>query len=409
MRSALARGAALALLTVGCYTPTTAAPSPSTPTAAVTSASSTATPSPSAVGGATPTTAAGGVEVWATGALRGTVAWVVREEFVEQDRVTESLYAVPIDGSPARLVVRRSRARRAMPIVPLRQLSPDGTQLALEQSPTGPAAHDGFVVIDLVSGRIRELARGDSREDVMPAWSPDGKRIAYARRNPGSTPVARDDGLWVIGADGTGAVRVLGAAPQARTTYVFGWTADGGAIAHGLGFEGVTYALVDLATGTITEPKGFSLGLAPASWRLKTPQFAGALSQGDKGGEQMLQVADGVGRPARTIVSGQWDLAAGGPTFHNARWNPIADEILYISSARQAKIYRVAPTGGAPTEVPLSGQPFRAEWLPDGRIAVITIANGIGGQLQILDGARQTVVFSFPQSGANLTDFAVRP
>jgi dipeptidyl aminopeptidase/acylaminoacyl peptidase len=400
--------AALALLTTVCNTTATSSPTASaSPVVGATAIpKSSETPAPTA---SAPTAAAGGIEVWASGALGGTIAWVVREEFASEDRVTESLYAVPIDGSPPKMVVRRSRAKQAISIIPFRQLSVDGTALALEQSSGGPAAHDGFIVVDLAKGSIRELARGDQRVDVMPAWSPDGRRIAYARRDPGTTSVPRDDGLWIINADGTGPVRVLPPATGTHVTNVFGWTADGGAIAFGLAVDGVvSYSTVDIGTGTTSSPHGIAYGLAPASWRLKTPQFAGAFGEGVRGADQRIKVADGAGRSSRAIVSDQLDLAAGDPILQSARWSPISDEILYIRSARQGKIYRVQASGGPPTEVPISGQPFRAEWLPDGRIAFITVAQGIGAELQIIDGTRQAVLFSFRPGGASFTDFAIR-
>jgi hypothetical protein len=68
---------------------------------------------------------------------------------------------------------------------------------------------------------------------------------------------------------------------------------------------------------------------------------------------------------------------------------------------------RVSAAGGAANEVKVEGQPIKAEWLPDGRIAFITAANGIGAVLNVTDGTKQSVVFSF-QAGATFTDLAVR-
>ena len=402
---------AFALVVASCSSTVTV--TPTSPAPIVTSAAtSTVTSAPTAA--PLPSAAAGGIEVFATGALHGTFAWVVREEVASQDRVTESLYAVPLDGATSKLVIRRVRPRAGAVvggyatthIVVDRQLTRDGTRLVLEQANLGVAAHDGLVVVDIAAGTIGEIARGDQRNDVMPAWSPDGKRIAYARRVPGATPIALDDGLWLIDAGGGAARQVQPPATQAQVTYVFGWTADSAGVAFGLAFEGLGYSVLDLATGAVTGPNGVSFGLAPASWRIKTPQFAAAFSEGDKGGEQRIQIADGIGTPLRTLVRESGGIGTD-PLFLNARWSPAGDEILYIRSSREGKIFRVPAAGGTPVAVPMTGQPFRAEWLPDGRIAYITVQNGLGAVLHYIDGTKETTLFKF-DGGASFTDLGIR-
>lgn len=195
--------------------------------------------------------------------------------------------------------------------------------------------------------------------------------------------MTRDDGLQVIDADGTGARQVQPPAQFAQVTNVFGWTADGRGIAFGLAFEGLGYSVVDASTGVVSTWPGAVFGLAPASWRTRTPQLAIAFSEGDKGGTQRIDVADGVGKPARTIVSEPGQTA---PIYLGARWSPVADDVLFIRSDRQSTLMRVSLAGGAAQQVQTEGEPLHAEWLPDGRIAYTTKA----GAASITDGRQVT-------------------
>jgi len=379
----------------------------STASEAPTTASS-APPARTASESPTPTVASGGIEVFATGSLHGTYVWVVSETPAPQDRVSETLHAVPLDGSPAKLVIRRLRPR-GVPllggqtsggIVPFRQLSAKGTMLALEQAVLGPAAQDGFVVADLANGKLTLLARGDAESDVSPAFSPDGSRIAFARRT--TTPSGPDDGLWVINTDGSGVRRVLQGSCCAQLTQVYGWTADGTGIAFAVSFESAVYSIANAATGTITGPNGEAFGPTPASWRLKVPQLAAAFSEGNKGGEQRIDVADGVGRPARTIWHEPSDFAAGAPFLLSARWSPVADEILFIRTGRPAQIGRIRLGDSSPSVVAVEGDPSHAEWIDGARIAYTT-RDGVS----TTDGTRSAVLWS-ATAGATVTDLAVR-
>ncbi|HEV2249968.1 MAG TPA: hypothetical protein VGT60_05635 [Candidatus Limnocylindria bacterium] len=406
------------LLVVGCAAPA-ARPTPTPSATAAAAARPTRTP-PASPTPAAPSAAGGGIEVFATGPLHGTYVWVVGEVAQAQDRVLESLYAASLDGSPAKLVVRRLRPRGVPSfggqsyggIVPLRQISTDGTKLALEQASLGPAAQDGFVVVDMAKGTISVLARGDAQPDVMPAWSPDGTRIAFARRT--TTAGSPDDGLWVINADGGGIRRILPGSCCAQQTAVYGWTADGAGIAFAVTFEGADYSIANVATGSVTGPHGQAFGMTPASWRAKTPQFAGAFSQGDKGGEQRIDVADRIGASPRTVWHEASDFGTGDPLLLNARWSPIADEILFLRSGSNSRLARIVVTGGPAVDVPTVDQPTKAEWLPDGRIAYVGTAKAVPARtlapavIRVTDGTTDTVLLPFPQAGAMFTDLAVR-
>ncbi|MGI8857912.1 MAG: Ig-like domain-containing protein [Thermomicrobiales bacterium] len=72
--------------------------------------------------------------------------------------------------------------------------SPDSTHAAFDES------------VPDASGGTRPLLGNDAGHESMPAWSPDGSRLAFIRQNDG-TPAAD---LWVAQPDGSGLTRLLG-------------------------------------------------------------------------------------------------------------------------------------------------------------------------------------------------------
>ena len=103
-----------------------------------------------------------------------------------------------------------------------KSLSPDGDRLAI-------ITWDGSLwIYDLSRGtRLKLPDGGVVGRRVRPEWSPDGSKIAYSIGDPDNGGV----NLYVQAADGTGAARLLSAAPG--ETYARGWTPDGGEIIFG--------------------------------------------------------------------------------------------------------------------------------------------------------------------------------
>jgi hypothetical protein len=96
--------------------------------------------------------------------------------------------------------------------------SPDGRQIAYEDRGIWVISAGGFQRTQLVDGYMANC----------PAWSPDGKRIAYYL-DSNTGPNAGS--LWVIRADGSGAVR-LADARTGRSGDCPSWSPDGSRIAY---------------------------------------------------------------------------------------------------------------------------------------------------------------------------------
>lgn len=76
--------------------------------------------------------------------------------------------------------------------------APDGREIAFSATLLGRAAYDIFVAAP-DGGHPTQLTHGTDSGSSMPVFSPDGRHIAYINGR------ARDDRIWVMNADGSGA------------------------------------------------------------------------------------------------------------------------------------------------------------------------------------------------------------
>jgi Tol biopolymer transport system component len=104
--------------------------------------------------------------------------------FINNDSVDVSIHVVDIDGSGWRELAVASGASRP-------DWSPDGARLVF-------GANDGVHVVDADGRNLRDLTDEAPEETPnIPTWSPDGTRIAYIRMPQGALEV------WVMNADGS--------------------------------------------------------------------------------------------------------------------------------------------------------------------------------------------------------------
>jgi len=101
--------------------------------------------------------------------------------------------------------------------------SPDGTEIAYVTEDVSLFAQNQFTtsalwVVDVATGKSRSLDAGDA---VLPAWSPHGYRIAYAKRTLGRTGLTK---VWTIPAQGGESLAVTSDKP---TDWNPTWSPDG--------------------------------------------------------------------------------------------------------------------------------------------------------------------------------------
>ena len=119
--------------------------------------------------------------------------------------------------------------------------SPDGQRIAFAVVPRSPRWKPtdprlGLWVINADGSNPRRVARNAAWSD--PAWSPDGRRIAFRRFDgqfDGQMGSAGNSDLYVVNADGSGLRRLTRHAanvrPRAHLVRWFAWSPDGRTIA----------------------------------------------------------------------------------------------------------------------------------------------------------------------------------
>jgi TolB protein len=220
-----------------------------------------------------------------------------------------------------------------------------------------------IVIFNSVTGITREVT-SDGRS-TEPAWSPDGKRIAFVRYR-----VGEEDGIYVMNADGTGVTRVTGPGFGGPT-----WSPQGDALAFSGASSSCAAAqpcsaiyLQKLSEGSVMRwvASGFSPAWSPDGSRIA---FVGHMLINDED-HYSLRLVNPDGSGLKEIAQAGW-VYSDRPT-----WSPDGTLIAF-SLWGHIHAIRADGTGQTQLTTSQSALPRGLAWSPDG----VRIAYEYGGTI----------------------------
>lgn len=220
------------------------------------------------------------------------------------------------------------------------------------------------------AGLIRLTATGDNQK---PAWSPDGRRIAFSRHIPGSSTEGwGTPDIYLMDADGSNSVRRTVGAEFLSAA----WSPDGRKLA--ISDEGIYYAEIHIlsADDDGLPPIRLATDARSPSWSPDGNQIAYVHTSGDDGYHQVYVMnADGTGAHPLTENDG------GG--IYGLAWSPSGKRIAYSKCLDGGcDLYVMAADGGEARRITSAGNAQGAAWSPDGAWIAFTLSNFSGREWQ---------------------------
>jgi TolB protein len=277
----------------------------------------------------------------------------------------------------------------------------------------------GIYVSEPGGDRFRRLTDGEF--DVLPAWSPDGRRLAFLSfRKADADLGARFElafhfGLYAIDADGQLPRRLMDA-PLSQ----FAWSPDGRRILFQSSHEDPRNRAKDglvSAALYVVEADGKALK------RLTPPTESNQLGTWSPDGRRIAFTSIRDGKRSVHVMqadgTGSRRLTPAADDAHDPLWSPDGRRIVFASGRGELRtnvvhVVNADGSGGKPlTDGPPSETPLA--WSPDGRRVLFTAGDVLevmdadgGGRTRLTDGGSRVVEAAFAPDGKRVFYRTVR-
>jgi TolB protein len=224
----------------------------------------------------------------------------------------------------------------------------DGRSLAITVPSNGSVG--GLYSVDLESGRMQLLDSAGSCNDILPAWSPDGDQVAFARDC--------DTHLHLVRAAGTGE-RALPAEHPSTTFTSLAWSPDGASLMFTTRFQDDAELFLVGAGETKQLTRNWAEDTDPA-WSPDGQRIAFARRR--PVGSWDVYVMNTDGGSARRLTSSP--AQEGDP-----HWSPDGSRIVFFRQAGSGGHLFVMRADGGPARQLTRGPDgeYDPAWAPDGR------------------------------------------
>ena len=219
------------------------------------------------------------------------------------------------------------------------------------------------LIYSLIDGEVRPLTGGG--RDAEPAWSPDGRKIAFVRFSPDLT-----NDVFLMDADGANL------RPLADGFGSPAWSPDGSLLAVDTGFCVYDCDIYLLNAGGGGVPVRIATMAAQPAWSPDGRKIAFVGLSGDDGYHSLhVMNRDGSGVTTLVIPEGPDNGAIIRPA-----WSPDGGRIAYARCVRDGcHIFTVKPDGSAVrqlTSLPPESHASGPTWSPDGAEIAFTLRSG---------------------------------